>query len=271
MTSQRSSECPRAARGIALLRHEYSQVAAAFAETCPVANNRRGGFVRPQKKPRPMPSENPRVRTATHVESSFNESQQAYVGLCIAGLNKLARGEVLGATDAAPLPLGERIRSRFVGDTALHGQFSRSLLSSTAAVFEDFGALYPNLTPALDAMYRGGAIVDGTVLAMADVHSIYMGMLGGVSPIYDRLGPDATGDFFTGRPSVYSPTSHEIWCPGEAFAKTIVRQGAQAAAALVQAPEVTRARLETARAENSSISIEQMRTTITASIERVVL
>jgi|GEM_PF-2489024 len=268
-----SAECPHAASGIALLRHDYDQVAAAFegGVSCPLAPvERRGGYVRPKRTPRPFfPGKKTAAKAVTHVESSFTAQQQAYIGLCVAGLHKLARGEVLRTADPAPLPLSEQVQLRFLGDTATRFWFDRSLANSTAAVFEDFGTLYPNLTPALGAMYYNGAVVEGITLAITDAQYVYTQLLKGKPTQSFRLGPDASSHFFTGRPLQQDSTSHEVWCPGEAFAKTILRQAGQAATALAENPEVIA--VHEVLFENHSTRILEIRSAISASIENAIM
>lgn len=209
-----------------------------FVSHTPLAD--RGGHIRAHKTPHA-------TRTGSsppgyHVESSFTELQHAYLGLCVAALTKLAQGEVIGGVGPEQPSLNVQIQSRFLGETALQLLFAKSVVSSTATLFESFGSLYPNLTPALDAMCKTGAAVEGAALAVLASQELLGQALDKRESHITYLAPQATRGSFTGVHPLFSEQkSYEIWCPGEALGKTIMREVGMAASVLAETPGVQEA------------------------------
>lgn len=198
--------------------------------------------MRPTKKPRLSPHGSAPNSVehflGSHVESSFTDEQRAYVGLCVAGLNKLARGESLRPKAGSVLSLSEDIQARFLGDTKARMHFAQSTAESAVGLYVRFGAMYPNLTPALKAMLTAGGL-SGTEIALRDTCWFLRSALHGrqvtESP---HLSPVATKWNFTRvHPTNIPAMPYEVWCPGEAAAKSIIRQAGYAAVALAAQPD----------------------------------
>jgi len=238
----KAGACPVNHTGAALIRHSFEQVAAAFdgfksnrdhAEYTP-----RGGHARPNKTPRaPEPTFGNCSRLPSYdVQSTFSQPQLAYVGLCIAGLNKLARGESLISGQNGMSPLKEQIQARFLGDTGSHMRFGRSVADSAVAIFDRFGELYPNLTPAMEAMGRTGGS-EGADIAVGQAHRYLEIVLNGGPEALnsEHLAPGASARRFTGQHPYYADErTHEVWCPGEAVGKSIIREAGKAALVLAE-------------------------------------
>jgi hypothetical protein len=246
-----SDKCPVARTPMAKLHHGYEQVAAAFAVIDYSPLEGRGGITRADERPRATRVTSRRApHPDLHVESTFDAEQREYIALCVAGLNKLTRGEVLASAKKLPTLL-DRIQGRFLADGSAHGLFRQSVAESTISLFDQFGAEYPNLTPALEGMARIAG-VEGAIIAIGKSGELLRVVQderkarATQHPLPDlRFVPNLTGSSFmlthnTKQWSDELPEGgpYEIWCLGEAFARSIIRNAGDAALKLAQVPGV---------------------------------
>lgn len=238
--------CPVEAAGIGLVSHSYEQVAEAFAgfkAPCEYEEYRsRGGNERDNRSPRfPFDEMLASVHPAVgyNVQSTFTNGQRAYVGVTIAGLTKLLQGEVLLPSLGVQVSFPRDIENNFCTQDAAPS-FTTAIRRSVVGLYDRFGVLYPNLTPALNAMSRTGG-TEGAGIALTSSYNMLDKALRGV-PVLDRIAHVAPGasarSFTSANPPHKEKKSHEVWCPGEAVAKGIIRSAGKAAVALADKPDV---------------------------------
>jgi hypothetical protein len=237
-------KCPVDHAEARLVRHSFAEVAEAFVG---FTSNRdldeykpRGGNVRVTKKPRAnRPSGLPLERLPRYgVESTFNKQQFAYVAVSIAALNKLLRGEVMQPHVAAPKPFAQGVIADFMEQDRGNLSFGRALSRNALRLYDDFGMAYPNLLPALKAMSRTGG-AEGTAIAVAASREMLCVAISGADPLEDAayLDRGASAYRFTlAHPYCIDEKTHEVWCPGEAVGKRIIREAGKAAVTLAGMP-----------------------------------
>src|SRR5216683_5155835 len=133
---------PVSDRGITLLNSSFERVAETFSGFKSAGERglfiQRGGIRRIDKKPRIVArhyGDSQDHQSRYHIESSFNPDQLAYVGLCVAGLNKLARGGNFLHKEANLPTLSNQIQSRFLSHAGTRLRFGDSVAASTVSLF----------------------------------------------------------------------------------------------------------------------------------------
>jgi hypothetical protein len=226
---------PEARSGIRLIDDPYARVAAAFEDfvvhTDEYGVAQRGGF-RTTDTPR-VEADMPRHEDY-HVESSFNPNQRAYVRASIAALHILAQGRVLAGEGGEVTPFAGRIVTHFFDQDPAKASFAQALHDAMLDLWDDFGRLYPNLTPALEAMGKVAGI-QGMRAAFLVSQDKLREALTGEEPLSKLFeSPHAAIEVFTAIEPIpeISPVEFERWCSGERFAKYLMRQAGKAAQTL---------------------------------------
>lgn len=241
---QLPGERPFSRTALAKLRDPYEVVASTFSSVHYSWLSGRGGIDRPDQRPRATRiTSKHKPPQGLHVESTFNEAQREYIGLCVAGLNKLTRGEIFLSTTQLPT-LTNRIEQHFLEDGSAKYLFRRSVALGTIEVFDAFGLQYPNLTPALAGMTTVAG-KQGTILAVQKSGELLeFALKQQQGDTIQHLVPELAGNNFYARRNYGRADGKplakplEIWCLGEAFARSIIRSAGEAALKLANVPGV---------------------------------
>lgn len=232
-------ETGRTTIDLRLLDTPYSQVASAFEGFADAFNERgtRGGYEIPMPH-KPITGDNPyhthntRGTSPTyHRETSFSPEQRPYVGITIAALTILARGEYRstgGETGPPPPRFSERI-DKYLQEQDPDAKVNFELAFDYALLdlLQDFGRQYPNLTPALSAILHAGGFQG---LAVTSTHAwirFYKLFEGDPPPTDDirkKLGSIAQPADFVGAHVVGEQVEYDVYCSGRALATALLKQ-----------------------------------------------
>ena len=184
--------------------------------------------------------------------SSFTPQQNEYIKVAISTLVKLASGRDQESQDQRYPTLTERITRHYLATDDPTGRWRSSLETSVTEIMAQFGELYPNLLPAMDAMFAVAA-ANGTDTALNiagdclqdalkygdDISRWPKGVqriLGYMEQEVDRLEQAAqrmrlAATRFTGLHPRYGDqiVEHEVHCSGMTVAIDIIRSSATAA------------------------------------------
>lgn len=163
--------------------------------------------------------------SAKLVESSFTEPQNEYVRITFEALTKMAKGKVYGEPDETVKPFHERVLEHLQT-----GDFHEAIYTSTVGLYEDFCDRYPNLMPAFDAIHTAGGLIGIATLipqTTLDVFNspecpIKRSKKDLIEMFTQEHGPEDSL-------SAIDPQPYQVWCAGEAFAKTLIRESHEAA------------------------------------------
>ncbi len=147
-----------------------------------------------------------------HVESTFNTEQRPYVVSTLTLLNAMAMGKL----DESP-SFGTRLLNS-VTALKLPTHFDEELVKVNLEQLADFHERFPNLDPAVAAIYQiAGA--SGTSVAIDESYARHISL---TSPD-DK--PIPRHKFFGHHRSIPGfELRYEVWCAGEAFAQTMIRE-----------------------------------------------
>lgn len=241
--------------GIKLLHIPYEEVARAFEDfsATRAAHGERGGYITAQT-PREVTDREPNSIRVVYerpehyrVESSFSPEQKPYIGMTIALLNILARGEQRGVTNTedadSPLPtFSQRLTEHFLRQPAETASFGAAFESATLDLLEEFGRQHPNLTPALAAMMQVAG-VEGLNFTKRLVRNFLKDGLNSKLPPEsprETLGYIADPSNFVAGHVVDNILEYEVWCSGESLAKTLMRQARRSARGLARNPSIAK-------------------------------
>jgi hypothetical protein len=202
----------------------------------------RGGIERIGKKPlgSAIPQHNKdQFSPHYHVEMSFTEEQRSYVVTVLSLMGTLATGKVLGHPEISTPSLAERIEENYKRRVG-NGRFYAAVLKSDLDLLEEFKDRYGNLKPAVDALLRvAGAEGMSTAISNCTDFAYDAELLQSTEEQlinHDKL-TDRT-NFVIAHPLNLGPIDfslkYEVWCSGEAFAKTLISQAAKAGVSLAK-------------------------------------
>lgn len=165
------------------------------------------------------------------------------MAISIAGLNKLVRGELLVPHKEQPGRFSEKVVADVLAQDPKRISFGGAVARRVLGLYDDFGTYYPNLLPALSAMVRTGGS-DGSDIAVSASENMLSAAIQGKDPLdsseYLAAGASAY-KFSIIHPYARNEKTHEVWCPGEAVAKSIIRESGRAALTLAAIPDITAA------------------------------
>lgn len=222
-----------------VISHPHAVVTAAFTDyKAPRRrpDRLRGGNVLVGKKPRaPKSVECP-------VESSFNDAQFPYIDATIAGLHKLLAGQTLFRRSSTLPSFTDRTVEHFYSRPLGESSFKRALGGAMIDVYSNFGQVYPNLLPALEAM-SDTAGLEGTALALHMCDDILARTIDGVKAPEAQvfLCPEATVAQYTSskQRSVNGEIQpFEVWCQGVGPGRRIIHLAEVAAGIIASDPVV---------------------------------
>ena len=186
---------------------------------------------------------------AYHVESSFTtEEQIKYAGTAVAYLDLLVLGEPVGIDATPTVPFAKRLEEKFLAQTGKRKRFYDAFTEAMEDELTEFQKRYPNLMPALDAVYRAGGGV-GTLFAAYNGRSFLKQAIAGESLVPSPMRQEYKGHkfdhshFVMRHPQIAAmlagwPVNYEVWCTGEPLANTLLEQSIQAAKNLAKIPDV---------------------------------
>jgi len=216
----------------------YAEVAADFGDFKPRKKAgliMRGGNVVERKVRRQAGPDLP-LAEGYHVESSFTPRQRELVAISIATLNLTAQGRTLQKDVTPPPAFARRVITHFKDQPAGKARFGDAIQDAIFGVVDDFGQLYPNLTPAVRVLCEVGGI-QGVSIAFNAARLAIVDIINPDAPLagkhtFTKHGATAL-HFTSSHPnSTDDPKKYEVWCSGEAVGKTIIRQSCQAASIL---------------------------------------
>ncbi len=179
----------------------------------------RGGHPYPNKKPL---TENTHVAPNFHVEATFSEVETPYIVRCASLLTLIAKG-------SDGVFLSSAIMANF--DVSEQRSFVHAVHLATLELITEFGSRYPNLLPALNAMFLVGG-GEGVNFAVRLSAGFLQDKLKSANPRARK--PHAPHGEFSGLhpKTANTPSEYEVICSGMILAKEIFAQADLAATQL---------------------------------------
>jgi len=190
------------------------------------------------------------VQDTHHVQTSFTPEQSKYISMVNAYLVNLTRGKSFADTNLQLLPLSQRIIDNFIQQSEPR-YFSLAVMESVLDLYATFQEVYPNIMPALHAMFHlAGA--EGSEVAIRLTSDFLQEEMRNSSPSSDfNRTPHFHADFVMphGRgdkqPQEMKQVEFEVWCGAEAVAQAIGYESLVAAEKLGKYPNITNLYSET--------------------------
>lgn len=169
-----------------------------------------------------------------HVESSFSTEQQPFVSAVTVGLSRVVTGNGVRQDGVSVQPLHAGLVQEFLDSKKTN--YAGILTGLVCKKIEEFDSIYPNLAPALRAVFLQAGR-EGTELAIS-VSSIHLLLASGKmdewNPIASLAKKYTKADFTNQHPRTVPNGQHEyeVWCSGRNVAEAIMRESNLAAETL---------------------------------------
>lgn len=214
----------------------YQDVATVFKGFMPSTKPNRGGIPRPNE---PRQSYYPRTREPSyHVEMSFTEEQRPYAVTALACMLALSHGHVFGDVNDQVPTFTQEIENNYLNPKK-KTKFIAAVTQSSLQLMTRFREYYPNLMPALNAVFRVAGAEGMQLVTVVAADSLRAAKSGELTrenkDVYwgkdvwgkDHVYGDSHKAFTRAHPSwsyTGGSANFEIWCTGEALARDLMEQ-----------------------------------------------